>query len=131
MLQFKLVPEGSDHRQTKLSVSAEMKWSSNPYMKSMIRNGAKSGLTSTYALFLDTLKPFCADKKRRHGKGAAAKGEACKCSRWRHGLEPGLLMVVIDVSCNPRREWWAGGHWERGYGGGCRVGCISGMYDLP
>eukprot|EP00041_Stephanoeca_diplocostata_P033352 m.1100714 g.1100714 ORF g.1100714 m.1100714 type:complete len:912 (-) comp24319_c0_seq82:1051-3786(-) len=72
MLQFKLVPEGSDHRHTKLTVTAEMKWFSNPYMKSMIRNGAKSGLMSTYALFLETLKPFCAAKKRKGAKGAAA-----------------------------------------------------------
>lgn len=57
LVQFKLTPD-IDKRRSHLEISAEMKWLSNPYMKRMVRNGAKDGLMSTYKLYVSELLKF-------------------------------------------------------------------------
>lgn len=61
-LQFKLTPD-MDKRNSRLEISAEMHWLSSPYMKRMIRNGAKDGLGSTYKLYVTELVKFINTRK--------------------------------------------------------------------
>lgn len=64
MLQFKLTAN-IDKSKTHLEITAEMKWLSNPYMKRMVRNGAKDGLVSTYKLYLSKLNTYINKRKNK------------------------------------------------------------------
>ena len=75
-LQFCLVPDGPTGRNSRLKITAEMHWLSSPFMKRVIAQGAKSGVTACYELYTRELHKCIAARRTQSATTSNAVAHA-------------------------------------------------------